>query len=152
MKPHRRRIAAEHHEQHSRAFQQPAYDISALRPLVDELTIDHDPRALLGEFVLRGYAECQRRGVRLSFAPIEILTEINHTQDTLMIADKILRVFKIPQVIAGNRLDVTTSIGISVYPDHGDDAETLVKNAELAMHQVKKADKNDYRFYAVDDA
>ncbi|MGI9476403.1 MAG: hypothetical protein ACR2PI_06850 [Hyphomicrobiaceae bacterium] len=45
--------------------------------MVDELTIDHDPRALLGEFVLRGYAECQRRGVRLSFAPIEILTEIN---------------------------------------------------------------------------
>ena len=77
MVPNRWRITTEHQGQESQAFQEPLYDANALRPLIDGLTIVHGPRALLGEFVLRAYAECQRRGVWLSFAPIEILTEIN---------------------------------------------------------------------------
>lgn len=52
-------------------------DFSTLRPLVDEFVVNHGPHALLGEFVLQAYAECQRRGVWLSFAPIEWLIEIN---------------------------------------------------------------------------
>lgn len=57
--------------------QQHPHSFSTFTPLIDEFIIDHGPRALLGEFVLRAYAECQRRGVWLSFAPIECLVDIN---------------------------------------------------------------------------
>ncbi|QFF98082.1 diguanylate cyclase [Psychrobacillus glaciei] len=39
---------------------------------------------------------------------------------------------------------VTPSIGIAIYPEHGQDAETLIKHADKAMYQAKRAGKNNY--------
>ena len=44
-------------------------------------------------------------------------------------------------------LHVTTSIGVSVYPDDGLDAETLIKNADTAMYQAKENGRQSYRFF-----
>jgi diguanylate cyclase (GGDEF)-like protein len=50
-----------------------------------------------------------------------------------------------PYDIEGTSVNITTSAGISIYPDHGEDAETLMKNADLALYEAKRAGKNAYR-------
>jgi diguanylate cyclase (GGDEF)-like protein len=44
-------------------------------------------------------------------------------------------------------LHVTTSIGVSVYPEDGVDAETLIKNADTAMYQAKETGRQNYQFF-----
>ncbi len=48
---------------------------------------------------------------------------------------------------ASTRLHVTLSIGISVCPDDGRDAETMLKNADMAMYHAKKMGRNNYQFF-----
>jgi two-component system cell cycle response regulator len=50
-----------------------------------------------------------------------------------------------PYVINGHTVSVTTSVGVSIYPTHGDDADTLIKSADLALYEAKHSGKNDYR-------
>ncbi len=50
-----------------------------------------------------------------------------------------------PYDIEGNTVRITVSAGVSIYPDHGADAETLMKNADLALYQAKTAGRNAYR-------
>jgi diguanylate cyclase (GGDEF)-like protein len=52
-----------------------------------------------------------------------------------------------PYDIEGNAVTITTSAGISIYPDHGEDAETLIRNADLALYEAKNAGKNTYRVW-----
>jgi diguanylate cyclase (GGDEF)-like protein len=44
-------------------------------------------------------------------------------------------------------LIITSSIGISIYPDHGQDIDTVLKNADSAMYRAKQAGRNQYRLY-----
>lgn len=60
---------------------------------------------------------------------------------------KIFDVLAPPHCLAGHELHTTTSIGISVFPDDGDDAETLAKNADAAMYYAKRKGKNSYQFF-----
>jgi len=73
---------------------------------------------------------------------ILLLPETHRIQDVTKIAKKILREIKKPFLISGEELKITTSIGISIYPTHGDDAETLIKNADIAMYHAKKTGRN----------
>ena len=50
-----------------------------------------------------------------------------------------------PYDIEGNTVSITTSAGVSIYPDHGEDADTLMKSADLALYAAKSAGKNAYR-------
>jgi diguanylate cyclase (GGDEF)-like protein len=69
-------------------------------------------------------------------------------QDAVMvIAQKILETFRSPFLIGGREITITTSIGISVYPDDGFDAETLVRNADSAMYRAKEEGRDNYQFY-----
>jgi predicted signal transduction protein with EAL and GGDEF domain len=49
--------------------------------------------------------------------------------------------------IDGSDLDITTSIGVSIYPDDGIDAEALLTNADTAMYQAKDSARQSYRFF-----
>jgi len=53
-----------------------------------------------------------------------------------------------PYDIEGSTVSITTSAGVSIYPDHGEDAETLMKSADLALYEAKSAGKNAYRVSA----
>ncbi len=66
------------------------------------------------------------------------------------IACKILDTIKQPLIIAGHELCITTSIGIALYPDDGNDPETLLKNADIAMYYAKQQGRNNYQFYTSD--
>ena len=62
-----------------------------------------------------------------------VLQDVSHPQDAAVIAQKVLRTVAEPMTIDGHRLFVTTSIGITVFPEDGADAETLLKKADTAM-------------------
>lgn len=76
-----------------------------------------------------------------------LLTEIEKKQDAAQIAEKVLEKFSLPHEISGHRLVISPSIGISVYPDNGGDAETLLHRSDEAMYLAKKGGRNSYRFY-----
>ncbi|MGV8888700.1 MAG: putative bifunctional diguanylate cyclase/phosphodiesterase [Pseudomonas sp.] len=81
---------------------------------------------------------------------VVILADVRHPQQTKGIAEKLLNAIRAPQHIAGHDLSVTASLGISIYPDDGLDAISLIKKAETAMRNVKESGPNDYSFF-IDD-
>jgi diguanylate cyclase (GGDEF)-like protein len=69
------------------------------------------------------------------------------TADPAVIGKKVLQELSRPFHIVGNELDISCSIGISIYPQDGRDVSTLAANADTAMYQAKKSGRNDYRFF-----
>jgi diguanylate cyclase (GGDEF)-like protein/PAS domain S-box-containing protein len=78
---------------------------------------------------------------------VVLLSEVEHSEDAAVAARRILQKIAEPHSIDQHDLHVTTSIGVSVYPDDGLDAETLVKNADTAMYQAKENGRQSYRFF-----
>ncbi|NUU38424.1 diguanylate cyclase domain-containing protein [Pseudomonas sp. C2B4] len=76
-----------------------------------------------------------------------VLEDIHEVEQIEPIARKLLASVGEPIVVDGHRVFVTPSIGVSVYPDHGDTPKTLVKLADEAMYVAKNAGKNAIRFY-----
>lgn len=63
------------------------------------------------------------------------------------VCEKIITLFSEPIQTKEHQLNITLSIGISIYPDDGLDYKTLLKNADIAMYQAKRAGKNTFRYY-----
>ena len=76
-----------------------------------------------------------------------ILADIVRPEDVSDIARKIIRRFRSPFSISGNDLNVTTSIGISIYPDDSTEIDTLLRYADIAMYHAKESGRNTFRFY-----
>ena len=76
-----------------------------------------------------------------------LLEQIQDIQDASKIAQSIIQVFKEPFVIQNNTIFISCSIGISIYPNDGKSAESLLKYADNAMYQAKSEDRGGYRFY-----
>ncbi len=72
---------------------------------------------------------------------------IEHIEDAALCAQKLLAAFKLSHAIDGLDLCVSVSIGISIFPSDGQDAETLIKRADTAMHYAKGNGRNDYQFF-----
>jgi diguanylate cyclase (GGDEF)-like protein/PAS domain S-box-containing protein len=79
-----------------------------------------------------------------------LLSEISHPEDAAKSAKKILLSLSAPHSIAGQDLHIDGSIGISVYPEDGEDAETLIKNADTAMYHAKGTGRNNFQFFKGD--
>lgn len=76
-----------------------------------------------------------------------LVTEDTLGQNAALTAEKILTALALPHSIDQHELYITTSIGISIYPGDGQDAETLIKNADTAMYQAKDGGRNNYHFF-----
>jgi diguanylate cyclase (GGDEF)-like protein/PAS domain S-box-containing protein len=76
-----------------------------------------------------------------------LLSTIAHAEDAALSANKILTALGMPHRIKNHDLQITVSMGIGVYPDDGTDAETLVKNADIAMLNAKESGRNNYQFF-----
>lgn len=76
-----------------------------------------------------------------------ILPEMNQPEDALLTADRILSALSTPFYLETNQINITTSIGISFFPDDGEDAETLIKKADLSMYNAKDRGGNTYHRY-----
>jgi diguanylate cyclase (GGDEF)-like protein len=77
-----------------------------------------------------------------------LLTEIARLNDVITIAQKILGVFQKPFIIDDHELMVTTSIGITIFPDDGDTADVLLKNADIAMYHAKERGRENFQCYS----
>ncbi|NMA68907.1 MAG: EAL domain-containing protein [Desulfitobacterium sp.] len=72
------------------------------------------------------------------------ITDISDMEEIHHIAEKVLGTFKKPVLVRGQEFFTGASMGIAVYPQDGEDGETLIKNAELAMYMAKDKGKNQY--------
>ena len=78
---------------------------------------------------------------------VVLLSETEHPEDAAITARRMLQAVAEAHSIDQHDLHVTTSIGVSVYPDDGLDAETLIKNADTAMYQAKENGRQSYQFF-----
>jgi len=76
-----------------------------------------------------------------------ILTEIACKRDTIKVADKIIKSLKQPFLLQAHTINISTSIGISCYPDDSRDVDTLLEKADLAMYKAKSVGKGQFCFY-----
>jgi diguanylate cyclase (GGDEF)-like protein/PAS domain S-box-containing protein len=76
-----------------------------------------------------------------------LLSEMTHAKDAVIVAEKVLLALSNPYNIEQHEMHLTASIGIVMYPDDGTEAETLMKNADVAMYHAKAAGRNNYQFF-----
>jgi diguanylate cyclase (GGDEF)-like protein len=81
---------------------------------------------------------------------IILLSEITYPEDAATSATKILLSLSAPHSIGGHDLHIDGSIGISVYPEDGEDAETLINHADTAMYHAKEKGHNNFQFFKAD--
>lgn len=76
-----------------------------------------------------------------------LLAELKQTEEAALAAEKIIQAFVSPFQIEENEVYITPSIGISIFPNDGEDRETLLKQADTAMYYAKEQGRNNYRFF-----
>ncbi len=76
-----------------------------------------------------------------------LLTDLAQPQDALIVAQRIIDSIPRPIDLLGHEVSVTTSVGISLFPSDGKDAETLLKNADAAMYEAKSRGRNNFQFF-----
>jgi diguanylate cyclase (GGDEF)-like protein len=109
-----------------------------------------------GDLLLKGVAERLVATVReedtvARLGGDEFLLALWHVSGADYAATAALRAIEAvsrPYDIEGHSVSITTSAGVSVYPDHGEDADTLMKSADLALYEAKSEGKNTYRISA----
>jgi diguanylate cyclase (GGDEF)-like protein/PAS domain S-box-containing protein len=79
-----------------------------------------------------------------------LLPEVRHAEDAAVSAAKIIAELKNVHRVGEHRLLVTGSIGLSTYPENGEDAETLIRNADAAMYRAKQCGHDNYKFFVAD--
>jgi diguanylate cyclase (GGDEF)-like protein len=79
---------------------------------------------------------------------VALLPELQEEKYVVTVARKILTAVARPFTVNGQEIRVTASIGISIYPQDGLDEQTLERNADTAMYQVKEKGKNNFQFYS----
>ena len=78
---------------------------------------------------------------------IILLSEITHPADAAKSAAKILQSLDASHSIKNQDLHINASIGISIFPEDGEDADTLIQNADMAMYYAKESGRNNFQFF-----
>ena len=78
---------------------------------------------------------------------VVVLPEVKRSSDVAQVAQKVIEQVSQPVVVDGRELAVTCSIGITVFPEDGRDAETLIRNADAAMYHAKELGRANYQFF-----
>ncbi len=79
---------------------------------------------------------------------VVVLPDISHVTDAAIVAGKIIGALATPITVNQQELHTSPSIGISIFPTDGSDADTILKNADTAMYHAKGAGRNNYQFFA----
>jgi diguanylate cyclase (GGDEF)-like protein len=78
---------------------------------------------------------------------VVLAPELDGEEAAAVIARKIIAAAAEPIMLLNQKCQISASVGIALYPKHGDDEQTLMKNADAAMYVAKEAGKNNYQFY-----
>ena len=76
-----------------------------------------------------------------------LLQELNQPEDAEIAVKRLLKSLALTYRMDEHTFHITTTIGVSVYPDDGPDAETLIRNADIAMYQAKENGRQSYKFF-----
>ncbi len=79
-----------------------------------------------------------------------VLPSIQSEEEAARVAQRVLDTLQQPWLIRQQQFTLSTSIGIALYPDDGEEAQNLLRNADKALYQAKAAGRNQYRFYSSD--
>src|SRR5580704_8545584 len=81
---------------------------------------------------------------------VVLLSQVEHSEDAAVSARKMLTALSVPHTVGQQTLQVTASIGVSIYPDDGQDGDALIKGADVAMYRAKATGGNNYQFFRSD--
>ena len=76
-----------------------------------------------------------------------LLPNVALAEDAVIVAERVLETLRQPRLLGGHEFRVTTSIGITTFPADGDDAESLLRNADTAMYRAKERGRDNYQLY-----
>ncbi|MGB9991194.1 bifunctional diguanylate cyclase/phosphodiesterase [Massilia sp. SM-13] len=118
-------------------------------------TINDSLGHLTGDLLLKEVASRLCRAVRASDTVarlggdefVVLLPGMHRPDEAVHVAEKIIDILATPVELDEHTLHVTPSIGICVYPDDGQDVETLMRHADAAMYHAKAAGRNNYQFF-----
>lgn len=79
-----------------------------------------------------------------------IIQDVNEDFDAILVAEKVVNAFREPLLVDDHELYITPSIGISLFPDDGNNSEELIKHADTAMYRAKELGGNGFQFFAAD--
>jgi diguanylate cyclase (GGDEF)-like protein/PAS domain S-box-containing protein len=80
-----------------------------------------------------------------------LISGTDQHQEASLVADKVLRAVREPFALNGHELNISTSLGIAIYPEDGKDVETLIKNADIAMYRAKERGRDNFQRYSATD-
>ena len=124
-------------------------DLDQFKTINDSL--GHDVGDLLLKEVAQRLVSCLRNGDTVARSGgdefVVVLTDISNAQEAATVAQKLLDALIAPYQISGNDMRTTASIGIAIFPDDGENVETLIKNSDLAMYYAKEAGRNNCQFF-----
>lgn len=125
-------------------------DLDEFKPIND--TLGHDVGDMLLREAARRIQLCMRESDTVArFGGDEfivLLPLIEQPTDALAAAEKIRAAINQPFELAGHRRQISTSIGIAIFPEHGGDEAALFKNADAAMYQAKNQGRNMVRLFS----
>jgi diguanylate cyclase (GGDEF)-like protein len=81
---------------------------------------------------------------------VVVLPDITNEEYPAVVARKIIAAVARPYLLSGQDFRVTASVGVSVFPDAGEDEQTLTKNADIAMYKAKEEGKNNFQIYSTE--
>lgn len=129
-------------------------DIDSFKDINDRL--GHDAGDELLKTIAERIVGCMREEDTVSRLGgdefVVVLTGISGPDDAKTVVEKIMGAIALPMATGGHTLHISCSVGISVYTVDSNDAQTLMKHADIAMYQAKRAGRNCYRFYASEGA
>ena len=138
-------LAPRHHKRVAVLF----LDLDGFKHINDSL--GHPTGDKLLQSIAKRLVECVRASDTVSRQGgdefVVLLSEVERSEDTAITARRMLQAVAEAHSIDHHDLHVTTSIGVSVFPDDGLDAETLIKNADTAMYQAKENGRQSYKFF-----
>lgn len=143
-------LALTNARRHSRALAVLFVDIDRFKLVND--TYGHSE----GDALIRGVAARLSGALRRSDTLARVggdeftvlLPDVRGSEDTEVIANKILSAMEAPLTLSHGDFRATLSVGIAMYPADGETCETLLQHADIAMSQVKRSGKNGFRFFA----
>jgi diguanylate cyclase (GGDEF)-like protein/PAS domain S-box-containing protein len=111
-----------------------------------------------GDLVLQDFAERLKKWVRQQDTVarlggdefVFVLNGVKEISDVAVAAERLMDMMTTEFVVQGQSFSISCSLGISIFPEHGTDAEALIKNADAAMYSAKESGRNAFRFFTED--